>query len=113
MIQPVRDALTAYATNFALASAGLIEGADHMDNGLRPHIVAMQKEAAAALASLQQGYDRNAAESLAGAGRTMWLQAIVAGAAAVIGAVLASLIAREHRASHRQHDGGDDASGTG
>jgi methyl-accepting chemotaxis protein len=94
LIQPVRDALTAYATNFALTSAGLIEGADHMDNGLRPHIVAMQKDAGTALASLQQGYDRNAAASLADASRTMWLQAVVAGAAAAIGAVLAFLIAR-------------------
>ena len=94
LIQPVRDALAAYATNFALTSADLIEGAGHMDNGLRPHIEAMQKEAATAMESLHQAYDKNAAESLAGASRTMWLQAVVAGAAAAIGAVLAFLIAR-------------------
>jgi methyl-accepting chemotaxis protein len=94
LITPVRDALTAYATNFVLTSADLIEGTDRMDNGLRPHIQAMQKQAAEALASLQQGYDRNAAESMAGADQTMWLQAIVAGGAAAIGAVLALLIGR-------------------
>jgi methyl-accepting chemotaxis protein len=94
LIPPVREALNSYETNFAVASASLIEGAERMDKGLRPRIVAMQKDVATALASLQQGYAKNAAESLADADRTMWLQSIVAGAAAVIGVLLAFLIGR-------------------
>jgi methyl-accepting chemotaxis protein len=94
LIPPVRDALNYYSTNFAVASAGLIEGAERMDKGFRPRIVEMQKEVATARASLEQGYQRNSAESLAGANRTMWLQSIVAGAAAVIGLLLAFLIGR-------------------
>jgi methyl-accepting chemotaxis protein len=94
LIPPVRDALTAYATNFALASNALIEGADHMDKEVRPHLEAMQKATATALALLRQKYAGNAAESLAGADRTMWLQAIVAGVAAVIGVLMAFLIGR-------------------
>lgn len=94
LIPPVREALNDYATNFAMASAALIEGAERMDKGLRPRIEAMQRDVATALVSLRQGYDRNAAESLAGANRTVLLQSIVAGAAAVIGVLLAFLIGR-------------------
>ena len=94
LITPVRDALTAYTTNFGLTSTDLIEGADHIDNGLRPHIVAMQKDTAAALASLKDSFHTNTVDSEAGASQTMWLQASVAGVAAVIGGLLAFFIAR-------------------
>ena len=94
LISPARDALTAYGTSFGRASASLIDGTDHMDNGLRPRIVAMQKDTGAALVSLEDGFKANAMDSKVEAGRTMWVQAIVAGAAAVIGAVLALLIGR-------------------
>ncbi len=94
LIAPVRDALTAYGTSFGLASANLIQGAGHMDNELLPHIVAMQKETAAALASVQDAFGANAATSEADASQTEWLQAIVAAAAAAVGAFLAFRIGR-------------------
>jgi methyl-accepting chemotaxis protein len=94
LIGPVRDALTAYASSFAIASAKLIDGAERHQNGLRPLILAMQKDAAAAVVSLEDGFKTNAAESRAGADQTMWLQAVVAGAATVIGTLLAFFIGR-------------------
>ncbi len=92
LISPVREALRAYATSFEQASASLIAGADHLDNGLRPHIVAMEKQTDQALASLQEGFDTNVLASKAEANRTIWLQAIVAGVAGLIGVILAFLI---------------------
>jgi methyl-accepting chemotaxis protein len=94
LMGPVRDALTAYATSFAVASAKLIEGAERQQDGLRPRILAMQKDAAAAVASLEDAFKTNAVESRAGADRTMWLQAVVAGVATVIGTLLAFFIGR-------------------
>ena len=94
LVGPVRQALTAYAASFEQASASLIEGTDRLNNGLRPAIVSMQKQTDEALASLQQGFDENAAASKADASRAMWLQAIVAGVAALIGIVLAFVIGR-------------------
>ena len=94
LIGPVRQALTAYAGSFERASASLIEGADHLDHGMRPRIESAEKQTDEALASLQQAFDQNAAQSKADAGRTIWLQAIVAGVAGLIGIALAFVIGR-------------------
>jgi methyl-accepting chemotaxis protein len=94
LISEVRVALTAYAASFALTSANLIEGADHLDNGLQPLIVAMQKATDEALSSLRDTFEINAVQSKAEAGRTIWLQGIVAGGAGLIGAALAFFIGR-------------------
>ncbi|MEA2737792.1 MAG: hypothetical protein QOH05_1099 [Acetobacteraceae bacterium] len=94
LISPVREALTAYAASFGVVSAKLVEGADRQINRLRPLVVDMQKDTNTALASLQSGFDTNATESRADAARTMWLQVIVVGATAAIGALLAFIIGR-------------------
>jgi methyl-accepting chemotaxis protein len=94
LIGPVRDALSAYAASFELTSASLIDGAGHIDNQLRPRFIAMQMDADAAVASLEEAFKANAADSRVAAGRTMWIQALVSGAAALIGALLAYMTGR-------------------
>jgi methyl-accepting chemotaxis protein len=94
LINPVHNALASYATSFALTASSLVEGTNLLENGMRPRIVAMQNDADKALASLQEAFKANAADSKTDADRTMWLQAIVAGAAALIGAALAFTIGR-------------------
>jgi methyl-accepting chemotaxis protein len=94
LVGPVREALAAYSVHFGQASASLKEGTDLLDDKLLPRLEIIQKDAAEALASLDQSFNATAAESNANADRTMQLQVTVASAAALTGLILAFLIAR-------------------
>ena len=94
LIAPVRDALAAYTASFDGASKNLIAGAGRLTDVLLPKTIALQQAAGTALARLHETFNTNAVSSRAEAGQAMWLQAVVAGVAAVAGGVLAFLIGR-------------------
>jgi methyl-accepting chemotaxis protein len=93
-LDAVRAALGTYADSFKAVSRDLLDGATRFDKELRPRIIAMQADMDTALASLRQSFDAQKRESDTGAQRTMMLQLVAAGIAAVSGVLLAFLIGR-------------------
>jgi diguanylate cyclase (GGDEF)-like protein len=95
LVKPLRDALMAYKTGFEEVSTSFLEGAEILDNRIRPQIIAMQRTLGAALESLNADFVVGVVASRDDANRVMLVQSIVASVAAAFGVTVAFLIKRE------------------
>ncbi len=94
LFRPAHDALARYTGSFEVAAKALLEGGTIYEQELRPQLVAMQKDIENAQTSLKDNFAQVNAASLADAGRTMWLQFLIAGLGAAAGIMIATLIGR-------------------
>lgn len=91
-VSTAREALVAHANRSGHAAGGLPDARE--GSGLRTYVLAMQKDTDAELASLRHRLELSAASLTAGAGWTIRLQAMAAGAAILVGGILAFLFVR-------------------
>jgi methyl-accepting chemotaxis protein len=93
-IDPVKDALTAYATAFEAVSENMLKNDDLFDKQVQPLIDDLSSKAMAAQASLSQDFADTRTAMLATVARTVALQKLTAGLALLIGGLIAFLIGR-------------------
>jgi len=94
LIAPVRSALTAYADSFAIVSGTMLKSDDLFDNRMQPLIQRQVEAAGVAATSLGRDFAATQTATSALISSTAASQKLIAGAALVLGVLIAWLVGR-------------------